>query len=141
MHFVNVIGQDLYIYPGFALLRSKASGQTTLIAIADLSIELVSANCVESETVPSDAEIVGTTWRKANIDGSRDMRFRDNYQLPRVRYAELKLTSPAGLLQVFVASNYERVRDSLRRALNRRSWTLVDLRGRRALFLNRRPGC
>ncbi|AOD14823.1 hypothetical protein VB151_19945 [Xanthomonas fragariae] len=52
---------------------------------------------IEDEVVPPDAAVVGQTWAKVNKNGSRDMRFRDNNQIPIVQYGRLLFTSPGGV--------------------------------------------
>ncbi|MFC3329740.1 hypothetical protein [Xanthomonas fragariae] len=51
--------------------------------------------------MPPDAAVVGQTWAKVNKNGSRDMRFRDNNQIPIVQYGRLYgrllFTSPGGV--------------------------------------------
>ena len=44
---------------------------------------------VEEEVVPADSVVTGYDWAKSNKDGSRDMRFNGNYQIPVARFAEL----------------------------------------------------
>ena len=59
---------------------------------------------IEDGTVPSDANIVDTTWEKVNKDGSPDRRFASNRQLPVVEYDVLKLKSDTGLNEMFYIS-------------------------------------
>lgn len=65
----------------------------------------------EEGPVPSDAEQVGTTWAKANKDGSPDKRFRDNYSIPLMRYATLTLRSNSGLNEEYMLSNVQSASD------------------------------
>ena len=60
---------------------------------------------VESESVPNDAQIVGTTWKYVNKSGGPDKRFKDNRELPICLYGELALKSPAGLNTDILFSN------------------------------------
>src|SRR5262249_54596000 len=53
---------------------------------------------------PSDAEIVGTTWRYVNKSGGPDRRFNGNSQLPICRYGELDFTSASGLNEKYECS-------------------------------------
>lgn len=57
------------------------------------------------EAVPTDAELIGHTWKKANKDGSPDRRFVDNYQIPILKYGDIRLTSPSGLNEAYMISN------------------------------------
>ena len=63
----------------------------------------------EEEGVPKDSAVIGQTWAKANKNGSRDMRFVNNHQIPIVRYASLTLKSESGLWEEFQFSNPERL--------------------------------
>jgi DNA polymerase-3 subunit epsilon len=73
---------------------------------------------IESETPPSDARCVGTTWQYTNKSGGPDRRFKDNRQLPIMLYGRLTLTSPHGVLMVWDFSRPD-VAESLAEALNR----------------------
>ena len=107
MRFGTVSARDLQIYPGFIMMRD-AERDFALIELAQLSCELVQSNFIEEEAVPSDAEQVGRTWKRANKDGSRDRRFNGNYQIPVLRYGALTLSSPAGLTEVFQISSHSK---------------------------------
>jgi hypothetical protein len=104
MRFNNSSGAHLYLYPGFLMMRDSGS-DFALIEYRELNAELAEMRFVEEETVPSDAEIAGYTWKKANKDGSRDLRFNDNYQIPMARYADLELRTPTGLHEEFQFSD------------------------------------
>ena len=52
---------------------------------------------IESEKVPSDAEIIDYTWEKVNKDGSPDKRFKGNRKLPICRYGLITLSSDTGM--------------------------------------------
>ena len=47
------------------------------------------ARFVEEGHVPRDAERVGTTWKYVNEGGGPDRRYKNNPQLPAIRYGEL----------------------------------------------------
>lgn len=51
---------------------------------------------IETGQVPADAEQVGTTWKYVNKKGGPDRRYKNNPQLPIMRYGELTLTAPQG---------------------------------------------
>jgi hypothetical protein len=48
---------------------------------------------IEANRVPGDAEQVGITWKYVNKKGGSD-RYKNNPQLPIMRYGELTLTTP-----------------------------------------------
>lgn len=60
---------------------------------------------IESESVPKDSQIVGTTWKYVNKSGGPDKRFKDNKELPICLYGELKLISNSGLNTYILFSN------------------------------------
>ncbi len=105
MSLGNVAGRDLQIFPGFVMMR-EASRDFGLIELAQLECQLAHSNFIEEETVPSDAEQVGATWKRANKDGSRDRRFNDNYQIPIMLYGALAFSSQTGLAEVYQISSY-----------------------------------
>ena len=51
---------------------------------------------IESGKIPNDAERVGTTWKYVNKGGGPDRRYKNNPQLPILRYGELALTAEPG---------------------------------------------
>ncbi|HDR9767552.1 TPA: DUF4236 domain-containing protein [Burkholderia cepacia ATCC 25416] len=67
----------------------------------DLNLRDGSTQFIEEEGVPGDAVVVGRTWRYVNKSGGPDRRFKDNQELPVVRYDEISLTSASGLNEIF----------------------------------------
>jgi hypothetical protein len=59
---------------------------------------------IEEQGVPSDATVVGQTWKYVNKKGGPDKRFKGNRQLPIALYEEIHLTSPTGLNEVLQVS-------------------------------------
>jgi len=94
-----------YFYPGFVLV----SGQDdfALVDMTDLQVRGSITNFVEHGSVPSDGEAVGSTWVKANKDGSRDRRFSQNRQVPIMRYGELRFSTDAGLNELYQISRWQ----------------------------------
>jgi len=62
---------------------------------------------IETGTVPPDTKIIEKTWAKVNKNGTPDKRFKGNYQIPIVRYGEIKLRTKTGLNEEYEFSNYE----------------------------------
>jgi Protein of unknown function (DUF4236) len=62
---------------------------------------------IETEQVPSDAVVIGHTWRYVNKNGGPDRRFKDNAQLPIMRYGQLSIEGPAGLNLVWTFSRVD----------------------------------
>jgi hypothetical protein len=107
-HLQNVNGGDLFLYPGFIVYRA-AREVFSVIDFHDVNGKCDLVKFQETESVPSDAKVIGQTWAKANKDGSADKRFANNYQIPIVAYASLALKSDKGLWEEFHFSNPERL--------------------------------
>jgi hypothetical protein len=105
LHFPNANGDDIDIYPGFVMTRSR-NGDFALIDIREVEVTLRGTQFVEDEVVPADSEVVGQTWKKTNKDGSPDKRFVDNYSIPLVKYGQLWFASPTGLNEAYMFSNF-----------------------------------
>lgn len=103
--FENINGDNLNIYPQFLFIEN--TNDFALIDLLEINIDFTLSNFIESENVPSDAEIVDYTWAKSNKDGSRDRRFTDNYQIPVAQYGVLHFSSKSGLNEVYMLSNPE----------------------------------
>lgn len=73
------------------------------------------------EAAPSDAKVVGQTWKYVNKNGSPDRRFKDNRQLPICLFQEIGMVSEGGfkaLLQVSkhgISSDYGKAMTELGR--------------------------
>ncbi|HUP62690.1 MAG TPA: hypothetical protein VNA69_19975 [Thermoanaerobaculia bacterium] len=104
-HLQNANGGDLYLYPGFVLYEVSRDA-FAIIDIRDVQLSADVCRFLERDSPPSDAEVVGTTWAKVNKDGSPDRRFRDNRQIPILKYAELTVTSSSGIHERYMLSNY-----------------------------------
>lgn len=102
----NHNGGDIYIYPGFIHLEQGADG-LSLIDFLQLDMHCERQSFIEEEGVPPDSEVIGQVWAKANKDGSPDLRFRQNYQIPVCEYAEISLSSPGGLNEKYLVSNVD----------------------------------
>lgn len=102
IYFENANGGDLQLFPQFLFIEKD--NDFALIDLLDVDIDFNLTNFIETEIVPSDAEVIDHTWAKSNKDGSRDKRFADNYQIPVVQYGELHLSSKSGLNEVYMLS-------------------------------------
>ncbi|HEX3625001.1 MAG TPA: DUF4236 domain-containing protein [Verrucomicrobiae bacterium] len=107
-HLQNANGGDIFLYPGFILYRASKTA-FSVIDFHDVKLTAVSVQFHEQEGVPIDSKTVGQTWAKANKDGSRDMRFVGNYQIPIALYGDLTIKSETGLWEEFQFSNPERL--------------------------------
>ena len=87
--------QALYFLPDAALFidgKAVAALDYRDVVVSDQSIRFV-----EEEAVPSDATVVGETWRFVNKNGGPDRRFNNNKRLPICLYGELNFLSDSGL--------------------------------------------
>lgn len=100
----NANGGDLFLFPGFVLYFVSREAYA-LLEYPQIKLHCASLRFHETAALPSDAAVVGQTWDKANKDGSRDLRFAANFQIPVVRYAQLTFTSATGLNEVYLISN------------------------------------
>lgn len=103
-HLENSNSGDIYFYP-FFLVCFETHERFALMAYNEIQLRFTTTFFQETETLPSDSQIVGMTWAKANKDGSRDQRYNDNYQIPIVHYGELALTSRSGMNKEYMISN------------------------------------
>ena len=95
--------QSLYLFPDRLLVYQGA--EIGAVPYADLSGTCRTTRFVESDGVPTDARVVGTTWRYTNKGGGPDRRFANNPQIPLAEYAQIDLHSKAGLHFVLHCSN------------------------------------
>lgn len=94
-----------HFYPGFVLIDSCNTAEIAVIDLTELDIAAGTTHFTETEGTPADSETVGSTWAKANKDGSRDRRFSHNMQLPILRYGSLRLSTREGLNEQFLFSD------------------------------------
>jgi hypothetical protein len=102
----NANGADLYFYPGFIVMY-KHSKDFALIGLHEMIVHHRPVRFVESGTVPADTKVIDHTWARVNKNGQPDKRFKDNYQIPIVKYGEIGLNTATGLQEVYMFSNYE----------------------------------
>jgi hypothetical protein len=94
--------QTLYFFPDRVLVYDRSG--VGAVAYRDLQATATTVNFRESDDVPKDAQVVGSTWRYVNRDGGPDRRFRNNHQIPIVEYGALRLRSGSGLDELFQCS-------------------------------------
>lgn len=105
----NRNGADIYLYPSFVVFYQQP-GQFAAIPYADLEVTFMAVPFIEESKVPRDATVIERTWKKVNKDGSRDKRFKENYQIPVAKYGELGLRHRSGIVERFQLSNYDAAR-------------------------------
>lgn len=90
--------QTLYFLPD-RLLVYNASG-IGAVSYRTLDIAVSSQQFIEESVLPSDATVVGHTWRYVNRNGGPDRRFNNNRQIPICVYDELHFRTPSGLNEI-----------------------------------------
>jgi signal transduction histidine kinase len=93
--YFDLDGRRLYFFPDRILVYS--AGQVGSVSYKDLSAHCGTVRFVEDGTVPSDARVVGRTWRYVNKDGGPDRRFNNNFQMPVAEYGVLQISATPGL--------------------------------------------
>lgn len=106
MVFQNANGADLYFYPYFVVMITSPV-KFAIIGIDELEFYSSYVRFTETGSVPKDSQIIDHTWAKVNKNGSRDKRFKGNYQIPVVKYGKLHLQTLTGLNEEYQFSNYE----------------------------------
>ncbi len=101
---MNANGGELFLYPAFVLYFISQQA-FALVDIRDVRLDCTPLSFIEEESIPNDAELIGHTWKKANKDGSPDRRFANNYQIPILKYGDIRLTSDSGLNEAYMISN------------------------------------
>ena len=85
----------------FIIQKSKVGA----LNYSDIQTFAHTTRFVESEKVPKDTSVVGSTWKYVNKSGGPDKRFKDNRELPICLYGEIELKSSSGLNTVLMFSN------------------------------------
>jgi Protein of unknown function (DUF4236) len=94
----------LYMMPdGILVYDDKGVG---FVEYKDIAVSDNTTRFIE-ERPPSDATIVGQTWKHPNKNGGPDRRFKDNYEIPICLYGELKITSKSGIFLYLMTSRHE----------------------------------
>jgi hypothetical protein len=92
---LNVGRQTLHFFPERVLVYDDSG--VGAVSYADLRIAASQTRFIEEGSTPSDATVVGHTWRFVNKGGGPDRRFKDNRQLPICVYDEALFSSGTGL--------------------------------------------
>jgi len=103
-YLMNANGGEMFIYPAFILYHVSHEA-FALVDIRDANLDYTTTSFIEEEAIPTDAQLIGHTWKKANKDGSPDRRFANNYQIPILAYGDIRLTSKSGLNEEYLISN------------------------------------
>ena len=101
----NQNGSDLLFHPGFLYMALRGR-DFSLVDFHELEIRMAPVRFIEDEGVPSDSEVIDSTWLRVNKDGSPDRRFKENRKIPVCLYGELMIRSKTGVNEKFLVSNY-----------------------------------
>lgn len=99
---INLKNTELYFFPERLIL--KRGNQFAGIFYKYLDIDCSISRFIEEESVPSDSEIIGYTWKYLNKNGTPDRRFNGNRQLPICLYSEYHINSNSGVNEVITTS-------------------------------------
>ncbi len=102
----NANGADLYFYPNFIVMYAS-SKRFAVIGLDELYFSHSYVRFTETGIVPRDSNVIDWTWTKVNKNGAPDKRFKDNRQIPVVKYGEITLRTDTGLHEEYEFSNYE----------------------------------
>lgn len=117
LYFQNGNGADIYFYPNFIIVYSSKQ-KFAIIGLNELRLTFTPVRFIETGNVPTDSKIIDRTWAKVNKNGTPDRRFKDNYEIPIVRYGNIALKTSTGLNEEYEFSNYEFAEDFASAFLN-----------------------
>lgn len=106
LYLKNANGPDLYLYPTFIVMYTSIN-DFAIIGIHEMIVNQSYVRFTETGTIPKDSKIIDRTWAKVNKNGTRDKRFKANYQIPVGRYGSIQLKTKTGLNEDYQFSNYE----------------------------------
>lgn len=110
--FIPVGKQTLYFFPDRVLIFEPNG--VGAVSYENLEIDFSNQRFIEDETVPSDAQVVDSTWKYVNKKGGADRRFKDNRQFPIALYESVHLWSETGLNEKVMLSATGRTASFLR---------------------------
>jgi hypothetical protein len=99
---LRLADKAVYFFPEWVLVF--AGPHVGAIGYENLSLVVGTKQFIEDGYLPSDARVIGNTWRYVNKSGGPDRRFNNNPQLPICHYEELWLNSATGLNEVLQVS-------------------------------------
>jgi hypothetical protein len=100
---IGLGNQKLYFFPDRILIYQGS--EVGAVQYKNFSVDLQHTGFVETDSVPSDSEVIGKTWQYVNKKGGPDGRFANNPQIPIVRYGQLTMRSSSGMNFVLQCSS------------------------------------
>jgi hypothetical protein len=103
----SIVGgrQALYFFPDAVLITEEKNVGS--ISYGDLNVYWNTTVFIEDDSVPSDAQVVGYTWRFVNRGGGPDRRFNNNRRIPQVLYQQMGLRGSGGFQKILHISRVE----------------------------------
>lgn len=95
-------GQKILFFPEAVLVLEE---DYTPIPYESLDVFFSSERRLEEGKVPTDAEVIGRTWRYTRDDGSPDRRYTSNPEIPVVLYGLLEISGSSGLEVMLLVSD------------------------------------
>lgn len=86
----------VFMYPGLVVMAyDNPNFELNRIRVdswSECSLHWNTQKFIEPDYVPQDAKIIDYTFKYANLDGSRDLRYKDNEMIPIVKYNDVSIT-------------------------------------------------
>ena len=131
---------EYYLAPDGVYTIAGNRRRVAIYSYIGLQARTESFEWLEEQAAPNDAEFVRYQWRFPNKDGSRDLRYNNNHQIPVFRYTLIRLQHPEGLDLAIQASNGP-VAESFAQEVNRRAEGLQEAANRPARRVLTCPRC
>lgn len=130
---IAIDGKKCYFFPDCIIVEeNKRFGavryETIRTAVRDQRMIM--------ETAPSDATVVGQTWKYVNKNGSPDRRFKDNRQLPICLFSEIGMISEGGFKALLQISKHG-ISGSYSRAVNELGMVTKELKDAKPLIITK----
>lgn len=95
-------GRKIFFFPEAVLVLEE---DYTPIPYESLEVFFSSERRLEEGKVPTDAKVIGRTWRYTRDDDSPDRRYTSNPEIPVVLYGLLEISGPSGLEVMLLVSD------------------------------------
>lgn len=115
----SVGSQHLYFFPDRIFIFG--GGDVGALTYESVQATINPTGFIETESVPRDSERIGQTWRYVNKKGGPDRRFKDNPELPIMKYEQIHLRSDSGLNELVMISRigiFQRVDRAIKRIIS-----------------------
>ncbi len=100
--YLGLRNTELFFFP--ERLVVKRGRKFAAVFYKNLSLQATNSQFIEEQRVPSDAMVVGTTWKYVNKNGTPDRRFNNNREIPLCRYSQYTFRSHTGVYEVITTS-------------------------------------